>query len=54
MWGFEPLISIILIIVCVLPVFLGIGAGMQGNWGAMFLLIAIGGGLILLLQASGI
>jgi len=49
MWGFEPLISIILIIICVLPVFLGVGAGIQGNWGAMFLLISIGGLLMLLL-----
>ena len=54
MWGFEPLISIILIIVCLLPVFLGVGAAMNGNWGTMFLLLALAGGLMFLLQAIGL
>ena len=49
--GFEQWLYLIIIIVCILPVFLGVAAGMQGNWGAMFGLIAVGIGLVLFFQA---
>ena len=52
--GFEQWLYLILIIVCILPVFLGVGAAMEGNWGTMVLLFALGGGLMLVFQAIGL
>jgi len=33
---------------------LGVGAAMEGNWGTMVLLFALGGGLMLVFQAIGL
>ena len=40
-------------ILILLPFWLGVGAGMEGEWGLMIALIAIGVGLILLVKAIG-
>jgi len=48
--GFEEWLYIIVFIVVILPFFLAVGAGIEGNWGAMFILLAIGIGLFLFLK----
>jgi len=50
----ESLLLIIWVIVLIVPFLLAAGAGAQGNWGAMFILLAIGLAIMFLSQAIGL